>query len=92
MFRVFCIILLYYVCNFVCIVLVILCVVYCFECVCVCVTLCFLCIVVQLPPGTCPLAVNNNNLNLKKKMNYIYPILESEYYTQFLRIIYFNRG
>ena len=31
-----------------------------------------LCIVVPLPPGTCPLAVNNNNYNLK---NYIISIL-----------------
>jgi hypothetical protein len=41
-------------------------VLYCFECVCV--ILCFLCIVlcivVPLPPGTYPLAVNNNNNNL----------------------------
>jgi hypothetical protein len=46
------------VCNF--------CVVYCFECVCVilCIVLyCIvLCIVVPLPPGTYPLAVNNNNI------------------------------
>jgi hypothetical protein len=45
------------------------CVVYCFECVCV--ILCFLCFcllcivlysVVPLPPGTYPLAINNNNI------------------------------
>jgi hypothetical protein len=38
--------------------------VYCFECVCV--VLCMvLCIVVPLPPGTYPLAVNNNNNKTK---------------------------
>jgi hypothetical protein len=56
----------YCVCNY--------CVVYCFECACVilyllCIVLycTVLCIVVPLPPGTYPLAVNNNNNKIKLK-------------------------